>query len=262
MIRGGLRTKGISKKGDPGNPLVSIITVVYNGEKHIEQTIESVLNQTYKNIEYIIIDGNSKDGTINILKKYEDKIALWQSEPDGGIYFAMNKGIQLAKGEIIGILNADDYYLPDAVMRIVQANSKNPSDIFYGDMLVVAEGKNDTIQKPDISKMNEMPSIPHPTCFVKKAVYEKAGTFDIRFKISSDYEFLLRCIRKNFKFLYVPEIITTFRQGGISASCYSNVEGYRVMKIHHTGHHNAVIIRGIKCYVKTFLKKIIHLRRS
>src|ERR1700742_4639960 len=112
-MQGGLRLKGIKKQSEIDNPLVSVVTVVYNGAKHLEQTINSVLNQSHKNVEYIIIDGGSTDGTLDIIKRYEDKIDYWQSERDGGIYFAMNKGVSLAKGELIGILNADDFYLLD-----------------------------------------------------------------------------------------------------------------------------------------------------
>ena len=261
-MEGGLRTKGKEKSGSEQEPLVSIITVVLNGQKHIEQTIKSVLEQTYSNIEYIIMDGGSRDGTLEILKKYDDKIDLWKSEPDKGIYFAMNKGIALAKGSLIGILNADDFYLPDAVKKVVESDRLQKADIYYGDMLLAIENSSapEIRMKPNILEMDEKPSIFHPTCFVKKEVYERAGLFDTRFRISSDYEFLLRCIRKNFKFFYVPEPITTFRAGGISGSCASNVEGYRIMKIHKTGHHKAVIWRGIKCYAKTFLKKVLHLK--
>jgi glycosyltransferase involved in cell wall biosynthesis len=261
-MEGGLRIQGKEKSGREQEPLVSIITVVLNGQKHIEQTIKSVLEQTYPNIEYLVMDGGSTDGTLDILKKYNDKIALWQSEPDKGIYFAMNKGIALAKGSLIGILNADDFYLPDAIMKIVENDHVQKADIYYGDMLLITENSSapEIRMKPDILQMDEKPSIFHPTCFVKREVYEKAGLFDTQFKISSDYEFLLRCIRKNFKFFYVPEAITTFRSGGISGSCASNVEGYKVMKMHKTGHHKAVIWRGIKCYVKTFLKKALHLK--
>ena len=118
------------------NPLVSIITVVYNGEKHIEQTINSVLNQTYSNIEYIIIDGDSTDNTLNIIKKYEDKIAHFISEKDSGIYNAMNKGLALTKGEIISILNADDYYFENTLQQVVDIFSTSQSDIVYGNMAV------------------------------------------------------------------------------------------------------------------------------
>jgi glycosyltransferase involved in cell wall biosynthesis len=259
-MEGGLRIQGKEKRGSEQEPLVSIITVVLNGKKHIEQTIKSVLEQTYPNIEYIIMDGGSTDGTLEILKKCNDKIDLWKSEPDKGIYFAMNKGIGLTKGSLIGILNADDFYLPDAVKKVVENYKAQKADIYYGDMLLVTENSPEIRMKPNILEMDEKPSIFHPTCFVKKEVYENAGLFDTQFRISSDYEFLLRCIRKNFKFSYIPEPITTFRAGGISGSCASNVEGYKIMKIHKTGHHKAVIWRGIKCYAKAFLKKALHLK--
>lgn len=260
-MKGGLRTKNINKISKVNEPLVSIITVVFNGQKHIEQTIKSVLGQTYKNVEYIIIDGNSMDGTIDIIKSYDEQLDFWISEPDRGIYEAMNKGIVHAKGEIIGIINADDYYEPDAIKYIVDSHLINKADIYYGDMKIIDGKGAGNIVKPDISKMNEKPSIFHPTCFVRKDVYDHAGLFDIRYKISSDYEFLLRCLRKKYFFHYVPEVITAFRQGGISGSCYSNVEGYKIMKQYSTGHQNEVIWRGIKCYAKTFIKKIINLGR-
>ncbi len=260
MLKGGI---GLHKKSESGLPLVSIITVVFNGAKHIDQTINSVLTQSYKNIEYIIIDGGSTDNTIEVIKQYESKIDYWQSERDNGIYFAMNKGISLAKGELIGILNADDYYLPDTIAKIIEADKLNHADIYYGDMQYISEGGELlSAAKPDISKMNEMPAIFHPTCFVRKSVYDKAGMFDTQYKISSDYDFLLRCLKQNFSFHYIPDVLTCFRLGGMSGSCASNIEGYKIMKVHQTGHHREVIIRGIKCYVKTFIKKVINLGRT
>lgn len=260
MLKGGI---GLHKRSEANLPLVSIITVVYNGAKHLEQTITSVLNQSYKNIEYIVIDGGSTDSTVDIIKQYENKIDFWQSERDNGIYFAMNKGISLAKGELIGILNADDYYLPNTIEKTIEADKLNHADIYYGDMRYISEsGELLSAAKPHISKMNEMPAIFHPTCFVRRSVYEKAGMFDTRYKISSDYDFLLRCLKQNFSFQYIPEVLTCFRIGGMSSSCASNIEGYKIMKVHQTGHHREVIMRGIKCYIKTFLKKIIHLGRT
>ncbi len=260
MLKGGV---GLHKKSESNLPLVSIITVVFNGAKYIEQTINSVLNQSYKNIEYIIIDGGSTDDTVNIIKHYENKIDYWQSERDEGIFFAMNKGISLTNGELIGILNADDFYLPDTIKNVVEADQAYHADIYHGDMQYVSENSEIlSVAKPDITKMKERPAIFHPTCFVKKTVYDKAGMFDTRYKISSDYDFLLRCLGKNFSFHYIPQTLTCFRLGGMSASCASNIEGYKIMKIHQTGHHREVIIRGIKCYLKTFLKKIIHLGRD
>jgi len=260
MIKGGT---GLHKKNETGLPLVSIITVVFNGAKHIEQTIKSVLGQSYANIEYIIIDGGSTDNTLEIIKRYEDKIDYWQSERDGGIYFAMNKGISLAKGELIGIINADDYYLPDTVAKVIESDKAQHADIYHGDMQYITEsGDALSSAKPDITKMNEMPAIFHPTCFVKKKVYDKAGLFDTQYKISADYDFLLRCLKQNFSFHYIPQTLTCFRLGGMSGSCASNIEGYKIMKVHQTGHHKKIIFRTIKCYVKTFLKKMINLGSS
>ncbi len=259
MNKGGI---GIHKISQHNLPLVSIITVVYNGAKHIEQTINSVLNQSYKNIEYIIVDGGSTDNTLEIVKRYEKKIDYWQSERDGGIYFAMNKGVSLAKGELIGIINADDFYLPNTVSTIVDSDKINHADIYYGDMEYVTEnGDFISVAKPDITKMNEMPTIFHPTCFVSKSVYNKAGIFDTQYKISADYDFLLRCLKQNFKFSYIAKTLTCFRLGGMSGSCASNIEGYKIMKVHQTGHHKKIIWRSIKCYTKTFLKKMINLGR-
>lgn len=260
-MKGGLREKGILKQGTEEQPLVSVITVVRNGKKHIEKTIESVIGQSYPNVEYIVVDGNSTDGTQDILKNYESKIDYWISEPDGGIYFAMNKGIGLAKGSIIGILNADDYYYPDAVKQVVEADKKAKAGVYHGD-LVLLEASGEKRCKPDINLMDEKPAIFHPTCFVKKEVYEKIGLFDTQFRISSDYELLLRCIRKGVAFKYIPEALTAFRPGGMSSSCASNIEGYKIMKMHQTGHHRSVIIRGLKCYTKHFIKKILFLKKG
>lgn len=258
-MKGGTRLDNGEKKSLENLPLVSIITVVLNGEKHLEQTINSVLTQTYDNIEYIIVDGNSKDNTIAIIKKNENKIDYWISEPDGGIYFAMNKGVDLAKGTLIGILNADDYYTPDTVKLVVDAFLKTNSDIFHGDILFI-KNQEGIRMKPDINKMYQQPSVFHPTCFVKKTVYNTIGGFNTEYKISADYDFLLRCLKKKYTFNYIPEILSHFRPGGMSASCASNIEGYNIMKIHKTGYHKQVAWRAFKCYIKTFIKKVINLK--
>ncbi|MBU1986032.1 MAG: glycosyltransferase, partial [Proteobacteria bacterium] len=117
---GGMRSRGIEVQGGPGHPLVSIITIVFNGESSIRQTIDSVLRQSYDPIEYIVIDGGSRDGTVSIIREYDAKIAYWQSEPDKGISDAFNKGIRAARGEIIGLVNAGDWYEVDTVKRVVE----------------------------------------------------------------------------------------------------------------------------------------------
>ena len=206
-------------------PCVSIITVCLNSEKHIRQTIESVLNQTYKNIEYIIIDGCSKDKTIGIIKEYKPLFEgrmKWVSEPDSGIYDAMNKGIRMANGEWIGILNSDDWYETDAIQSIVKTANLNPeAEIIHGNINCVGE-KGEIISIGDGGSKFEtllvkglMP-VSHPATFVKKEVYDSFGLFSLDYKIASDYEFILRCNEQRVKFFYINKILTNFRITGVS----------------------------------------------
>lgn len=260
-MEGGTRINGIEKRSETNSPLVSVITVVLNGETHLEQAFNSVFDQSYANIEYIVIDGCSTDKTIDIIKQNENKIDYWLSEKDKGLYFAMNKGISLAKGDIIGILNADDFYATDTVKNVVDSYLHTNAAIFHGDILLITKDQR-VRMKPDITKMDQQPSVFHPTCFVKKSVYNTIGVFDTQYKISSDYDFLLRCIRNNYTFSYVPEVLSNFRPGGMSASCGSNLEGYKIMKVHKTGYHQQVAWRAVKCYAKTFIKKLINFKKN
>jgi len=196
------------------NPLVSVVTIVYNGERYIEQTINSVLNQTYSNIEYIIIDGGSNDNTVPIIKKYEDKIAFWVSEKDKGISDAFNKGIARATGEIIGILNADDWYEADTIQTVV--NIIEQYDVAYGDVQYWKKETKSFIQIGDAEYLEKEVSVLHPTVFVKKACYEKVGTFDTNYKCAMDYDLLLRLKLSNCKFVYIPSVLTNMRWEGFS----------------------------------------------
>lgn len=212
--------------------LVSVITVCYNSEMTMEDTIKSVLQQTYQNIEYIIIDGGSKDRTLDILKQYEPAFRgrmKITSEPDQGIYDAMNKGIRKARGELIGILNSDDFYEPDAVETMVQAYRENKTDymILYGFQRNL---KHIRLQDEEISVVLyhhdylKQQMITHPTCFVSRQVYEKYGVFNTDYQSSADYEFMLRVqAAGGVTFLPVYKIITNFRTGGMS----SGEKGYR-----------------------------------
>ena len=216
IVSGGLRSKGKYKFSNAEFPLVSIITVVFNGEKHLEQTILSLINQTYSNIEYIIIDAGSTDGTLEIIKKHEENIDYWVSEPDNGIYDAMNKGIALSKGELIGILNSDDWYEEYTIIEIVNKFKNNPEiDIFHGlHKLWNKNGLLGIIGHTDLYLQYGM--ISHPTCFVKKEVYENYGGFDSIYKISADYELMLRFKSKSLKFFMIEKTLVNFRNDGIS----------------------------------------------
>lgn len=200
------------------NYKVSIITVVYNGVKTIEQTIQSVLRQTYKNIEYIVIDGASTDGTQQIIEKYVDDISYYISEKDDGLYYAMNKGIERATGEIIGIINSDDWYVDDAVESIVDFFGQKDVEVVYAKIRMVLEDNKEKAYENDPleSIWYQMP-LPHPSVFVKKDLYEKMGGFNVNYKWASDYELMLRFYTKQIKFGYVDKEIVYFRNGGRSA---------------------------------------------
>ncbi len=202
-------------------PLISIITVVYNGEKYFEQTILSVINQTYKNIEYIIIDGGSTDGSIDIIRKYKDNISYWVSEPDNGLYDAMNKGIKIAKGELIGMINSDDWYEQDALEIMADAYQKNPEkNIFHADRYDVDEGGSKKVREfnPSTFKFKYYGmTYNHPSMFISKREYSK-HIYNIDLQALSDFQFVLESFLKNKKaFLYINTPIVNFRLGGISA---------------------------------------------
>lgn len=202
------------------NPLISIITVVYNGSKTLEQTIQSVCNQTYKSIEYIIIDGGSTDGTLDIINQYKDNINFWLTEPDKGLYDAMNKGISYAKGEIIGLINSDDWYEANAVELVVQAYQKDISKkIFHADKRCILPNGASFVRKANTNdflfKYHGM-ILNHPTMFIHKDVYQKRK-YNINLKSLSDYQFVLSAFIENKNsFCYIPQVTTNYRLGGIS----------------------------------------------
>jgi glycosyltransferase involved in cell wall biosynthesis len=212
---------------------VSIVTVVFNGEKFLEQTIQSVLNQTHKNIEYIIIDGGSTDKTIDIIKKYQDRLAYWVSEKDCGIYDAMNKGILKATGELVGIINSDDFYSDNtSIENIVMAYQNNDApDVMYGKMKFFNPETNQyKIIYPSILTLKSDMTLNHPTCFLKTELY-KSKMFDINFKICADYDLILFFYTNGKKLLYVDKMITTMRIGGASDNFkLSTKEVFKVQK--------------------------------
>lgn len=205
---------------------ISIITVVWNNKNTIKDAIDSVLNQTYKDIEYILVDGASSDGTIEIIKSYEKKINKFISEPDKGIYDAMNKGINLATGDIIGILNSDDFYIDKCVIEKVakEFEDKKVSSVYADLIYVKPENLEKSIRyydsshfKPDKFPYGWMPA--HPTFFVKKEIYDKYGVFKTDYKIAADYELLTRFIGKyKISYSYIKEPIVKMRIGGTSTS--------------------------------------------
>jgi glycosyltransferase involved in cell wall biosynthesis len=198
---------------------VSIITPCLNSEKTIKDTIESVLHQTYPNIEYIIVDGLSNDNTVNIIKSYQDDFKgrmRFVSEKDKGIYNAMNKGIKMSTGDIIGIVNSDDYYEIDAVEKILQYSNPKKYRIVYGYMNLIKNNRIDSVCIKNHKNLDKE-MITHSTCFLSRRIYQKYGLFLEWFKMAADYELMLRLMEKeDVEFIQVKEIISNFRLGGTS----------------------------------------------
>jgi glycosyltransferase involved in cell wall biosynthesis len=203
---------------------ISIITVTYNSGSTVEQTILSVIDQTYKDIEYIIVDGKSTDNTLKIVEKYKDKISKILSEKDKGLYDALNKGIEMASGDVIGILHSDDFYIDTSVVqKYADTFLKNNSDSAYSDLYYVDKTNTDKIIRKWKSGRYAFGSFingwmpPHPTFFVKKEIYQKFGKFNLEFKSAADYELMLRFIHKNkISISYLPEYTVKMRVGGKS----------------------------------------------
>ena len=247
-------------KSESSQVLVSIITVVYNGASTLEQTIQSVLNQTYQNIEYIIIDGGSTDGTLEIIKKYENKIALWVSEPDNGLYDAMNKGIHKATGKLIGMINSDDWYESNAVTLAVEAYRNNPQKkIFHGDRFDVDKKEKKKIYKFNNSKLKLFYSAMtynHPSMFVHQDIYKKFK-YNTSLKAYSDYEFVLSnyLLNKN-NFQYIPEPYVNYRTDGLSykISLFTNIsEGSTARLNAGLNYQHVLVFACVKIFQATLI---------
>ncbi|NWF66540.1 MAG: glycosyltransferase [Campylobacterales bacterium] len=249
------------------NPKISIITVVWNNAKTIRDAIDSVLGQTYKNIEYIVVDGASSDGTVEIVQSYGDKINKFISEKDRGIYDAMNKGIGLSTGDIVGILNSDDLYSSNDILEIVanEFTTKN-IDCIYADLVYI--DMNNTSKVVRYWKSREFSGglfqkgwhPAHPTFFIKRECYHKYGVFNLDFKIAADYEIMLRFLeRYKLKSSYINKVFVKMRVGGESNRSLSNIlkaniESYKAWKV------NGLYINPLRIVLKP-LSKLLQFKR-
>jgi glycosyltransferase involved in cell wall biosynthesis len=217
----GFRTSNkVSTAKHENKLLISIITIVFNGEKYFERSILSVINQTYDNIEYIIIDGGSTDGTIDIIKKYQEFISYWISEPDKGIYDAMNKGIGVCRGDYIYFLNSDDYLVDSQVLiKVVEFIRANQADILYGNIyLDKKSGKKLVIVKIGSDYELFTRTVCHQAILASKDAFKTVEKFNTAYSICADREWLLRAIKKHkIKFSYIDLEICTRNPGGISS---------------------------------------------
>ena len=259
---GGLRVKWYYKKSRPDKKLVTIITVIFNGESYLEQTILSVINQSYDNVEYIVIDAGSTDNTINIIKRYEDCIDYWVSEKDNGIYDAMNKGISLASGVITNLLNADDYYNDEQVIANVlsQVNGCKNS-IFVGDTLLVGERSSNVFHcKEKVKALYYQIPFMHPSCFIPIEVYQQAGLYSLSYRIASDVDFLMRIIYAGTLITHLPFTAVAMRQGGLSNSSYiRGRKEYAKIYLKHSGNVIGMLYGLIKSILFYYLAKFKRL---
>ncbi len=204
---------------------ISLLTVSFNSAATIKDTIESIRSQDYKDVEYIVVDGNSKDGTVEIIKSYDSFIAKWISEPDSGIYDAMNKAIGMATGDVVGILNSDDFYSTNVIVsQVSEAFADEKVDAVFGDLVFVDPNNLKKIVRtyssakwhPDKFARGFMPA--HPTVFVRRRYYEQFGLFKTDYKIAADYELLIRFLYVNkLKYKYLPITMVKMRRGGVSS---------------------------------------------
>lgn len=244
---------------------ISIITSVFNNAATIRDSIESVLRQTYTKIEYIVIDGGSTDGTVEIIQEYKDSISQFISEPDKGIYDGLNKGIRLASGEIIAFLHSDDIYPNDSVVSDIMTHFNENLDGIYGDLVYTA--KNNTTQilrywksepfQPKLLRCGWMP--PHPTLFLRRSVYENYGSFDLNFAIAADYDFMLRILTENITIKYIPKILYIMRMGGASNKSITNIllkssEDLKALKKNKIGGIGTLVLKNLS-KIKQFSKK-------
>jgi len=236
--------------------LCSIITVCFNSERTIKRTIESVLNQTYKNIEYLIIDGDSSDKTVDIVRQYEPLFngrMKWISEPDNGIYDAMNKGISMASGGLVGIINSDDYYEPDAVENMMSAMGNEPYQVLYGAVRTINNGMEQNIAIYSHMFLRES-MIAHPGCFITKQLYDELGVYDTQFISAADYDFMLRMAENpNVHFTPVYKLIANFATGGMCASSKAYYDLLRVQRKHRIITEKEYKKIMLKCKIYDFL---------
>jgi len=237
---------------------ISIITSVYNNQETIKDAMDSVLSQTYENIEYIIVGGASTDGTVEIVQSYGDKISKFISEKDKGIYDGLNKGISLATGDMIAFLHSDDIYASDSIIEEVVLTFKSDKSLdgVYGDLVYTPKADTDKVLRywkskefdSSLLKNGWMPA--HPTLFLKREVYERFGGFDLSFRIAADYDFMLRVLSGGIKVKYLPEVLYKMRVGGESNKSIKNIilkskEDLKALKKNNIGGVGTLVYKNL-----------------
>jgi glycosyltransferase len=240
---------------------ISIITVTYNNLIGLKRVVDQVKAQSYQNVEHIIVDGNSSDGTVEYLNSLEGADSVsWSSESDKGIYDALNKGISKASGDIVGVLHTDDYFSSDLVLeKVANTFTKSSPDLFYGDLKYVKEGQNGIMKtfrywKSGIfseKKLRNGWMPPHPTVFLKKELCAELGSYNTKYRIASDYDYMLRALKKkNLNICYLPEVLVCMRVGGESNKSVRNLavksfEDLNIIKNNGVGGYRVLLRKNL-----------------
>ncbi len=226
---------------------ISVITAVFNNREHIAEAIDSVLAQSHADVELIVVDGGSSDGTLEVLRSYGDRISVLVSEPDRGIYDALNKGLKLASGEVVGFLHSDDLFADtDALARVASGFLSEDIDAVYGDLIYVRRDNTQSIVRRwksgtfTLGRLREGWMPPHPAFYARRSVYERLGGFDTSYRIAADYDCMLRFLSSGIKVVYVPQVLVKMRLGGASNRSLKNViqksrEDYRALRENRVG---------------------------
>jgi glycosyltransferase involved in cell wall biosynthesis len=244
MRSGGARTKGISRYSSKGLPLISIVMVTFNGDCYLKQAMESVLSQSYANVEVIVVDGGSTDGTLDIIQSFGDDVAYWQSEPDKGIYDAMNKGVGLASGDWVGFKNADDWYCDGAFEVLVNSINSDPTvDVWYGNSCSVV--REDPLEVSpfftDHKTLGRNPGIDHRSCFIRLELHRKI-LFDTRYRLAADFDVFWRLKKADAVFAHLNSFISYKRYGGASDGILVLKESFAINR-KYDGFFNAYLSR-------------------
>lgn len=224
---GGLRTKGVFKTSEIGAPLISYVTIVRNNPQTIERTIQSVQKQSYKNIEHIILDGASTDNTLEIIKRYSENIDYFASESDNGLYNALNKAIELCRGEFILVLNSDDWLSDDSAEYIAKNYTQGEAIFVAGTAKVLVDKFNTVDWHPQQVTKNsylKVANLNHNAVYASRKTYELSGSYDDSYKIAADTKWVLKCYDIGAKFYYTNEILVNYSLGGTSSDIYWHVE--------------------------------------
>jgi glycosyltransferase involved in cell wall biosynthesis len=248
---GGKRIQAPGKTSQPGLPLVTVVTVVFNRVRYVEETIKAVLSQRYPNVEYIIIDGGSTDGTREIIERYDDRIDYWLSEPDAGLYHAMNKALAIVDDDdsyVIFSHSDDSLFSPDALAEAIRLGSE--SDFIYGRILVT-DPETEKIIGRELSLANlALETVPHPATLVRRRVFDEVGMFDTRYSIAADYDFIVRCFQAGVSRRFVDVTVARTRMWGLSEEKFllSCTERKDVVRRHFTGKDRLAGVLHVNLY--------------